>query len=158
MNNYFKLGAAGCCVLYLLLYLFLPVLALPFVGIGASGSQLLSAVFWPWLVIIGGIAMGVCAMLLEGKPAALVSLLGAFLPMVSFLAIRGQVSGLANSIVPVVGNYAGALLNMGLGVILPMLCGFGSAVLCFLSDGQGRTHEHSAGLGKDDGNEWGDSF
>ena len=154
-SNYFKLGALGCCVLYLVLYLFLPVVSIPFVGVGASASQAMSVTGWPWLVIIGGVAMGVCALLLPGKKAAIVSLVGAFLPLISFALIKGDITGVVGGIgLGVVANYAGALFNIGLGVILAMLCGIGSAVLCFLSDGQGKATTRTPGLGSDTGDEW----
>ena len=159
-NSYFKLGALGCCVLYLILYLFLPVVSIAFVGLGVSPSQIMSVSFWPWLVVIGGVAMGVCALLLPAKPAAIVSLAGAFLPLITFLTIKGQITGAAGGVANMIGagsvvnTVAGALLNIGLGAILAMLCGFGSAVLCFLSEGQGRATTRTPGLGTDTGDEW----
>ncbi len=163
MTEYMKPCAVVCCVLYIVLFLFLPVLSVALVGIGFSGADLMGQSGWVWLVLVCGVGMGVCALVLPGKIAALVSLVGALIPLISFLLIRGQVLDVGNTVSGVLGlggagrivsGAISSVLKIGVGTILSMICGIGSAVLCFLSEGQGRATTRTPGLGNDTGDEW----
>ena len=205
-NDVMKYCAIGCCVLYILLFLVLPVITyavLPsllssvdmagFTKGSLTGADVMGDIGWVWAVLVCGVAMGVCALLLPGKKAAIVSLAGAFIPLIAFLLIKGdnalgtliyrQMSknsavgvvnalvGIGTSIVNGISAGAGnelakgledgvnellkALeLGIGVGTILSMICGFGSAILCFLSDSPGKAVTRTPGLGSDMGDEW----
>ena len=162
-NNVLKLCAVGCCVLYILLFLFLPEFTVALIGIGVSGADMLQFSGWGWLVIISGVAMGACALLLPGKVAAIVSGIGAFMPLFSLLFLKSQITGLARGATGSIGagvlggtvdSIIGYAVQVGSGVILAIICGLGSAVLCFLSEGQSKATTRTAGLGSDTGDEW----
>lgn len=156
--NGFKIGAAVCCFLYVITFLVLPFIVIIAI-LSVPGSQLLST-FWGWIVLLTGIAMGICALLVDGKTAGIVSGVGALIPLIVFFVAPGSligsiipadlggVSGIATSFL---GRYA---FQIGVGVILPMLFGIGSAALCFLSEYKRTPKQITAGLGAETDDDW----
>ena len=158
MMNGFKIGAAICCFLYVISFLVLPFIVIITV-MTIPGSQLLSTA-WGWIVLLTGIAMGVCALLVDGKIAGIVSGVGAIVPLIVFFVAPGSLLG---SIIPAdLGGISGIassflgryVFQIGVGVILPMLFGIGSAVLCFLSEYKKKPKQITAGLGADTDDDW----
>ena len=156
MNGY-KIGAAVCCFLYVITFLVLPFVTVVLLPI--QGARFLST-FWGWPVLLTGIAMGICARLADGKIAAAVSGVGAFVPLIVFFLAPGSI---IQSIVPVdlhgAGGAAGSIVSsyiiqIGAGAILPMLLGIASAILCFLSEQNKKTRKITPGLGAETDDEW----
>ncbi len=159
-TNWKKLAAMGCSVLYILLYLFLPVIAVKLLGVGASGMDLFSLSVWSYLPLVAGIAMAICAIVTSPKAGGAVCIVGAFIPLITYFIVNGEIVGGVASISgvsalsPLLGMGANVIFTVGAGVILPMLLGIGAAVLCFLSDMQPKATTRTAGLGSDEGDEW----
>ena len=142
----YKLCAAGCCVAYVLTFLLLPFIAIKLIGIGISGMDCMQLNGLCYLPLLMGIGMAVCCFVLPGKTAAVVCGIGAFLPLIIYfpvqnglvsdgLALAGTIiKGLASALSGIGSYVVGQILTLGIGVFLPMLCGIGAAVLCYLSD------------------------
>ena len=161
MNNSWKsLAAIGCCILYILLYLFLPVIAVKLIGIGASGINLFSVSVWSYLPLIAGIGMAICSILTPPKVGGIVCSIGTFIPLIAYFIINGEiVSGAASLIsIPgmdsVIGMGANAIFTVGAGVVLPMLLGICAAVFCFLGGMQPKATERTAGFSAGSDDEW----
>lgn len=159
-TNWKNLAAMGCSILYILLYLFLPVIAVKLIGVGASGMDLFSLSVWSYLPLVAGIAMAICAVVTPPKSGGIVCIVGAFIPLITYFILNGEiVSGVAtlsgvSGMNSVLGMGANAIFTVGAGVILPLLLGIGAAVFCFLSDMQPKGTTRTAGLGTDEGDEW----
>ena len=155
--NGLRIGAVVCCFLYVIAFLLLPFVMV--VILPVQGAQLLST-FWGWLVLAAGIAMGICAMLVDGKIAAIVSGVGALVPLIVFYTAPGAI---LKSFIPAdlgsAGNLAGSVVSVyavqiGAGAILPLILGIGSAVLCFLSGQNRKPKNITAGLGAETDDDW----
>ena len=151
--NGFKIGAAVCCFVYVLAFLLLPFVV--FMGVSVlslPGSELLSSSFWGWLVLLAGIAMGVCALLADGMISGIVCAVGAFVPLIAFFVTR-------STLIPVDLYGAGSVIarfitQVGAGVILPVILGIAAAALCFLSGYKKQPKKITAGLGADTDDDW----
>ncbi len=162
MINGFKIGAAACGAVYILSILFLPFLSV--FGYVINGSTLISFVSWVYLPLVAGVVIIVCSLACPGKIGGIVSIVCAVIALISFFIIRSAVSGLglsaANQIaggsIPMgMGGMLTQFVQVGFGVILAMIAGAGSAVLCFLSEGNMvRPKSQSVGLTSDNGDEW----
>ena len=158
--NWKKLTAMGCSILYVLLYLFLPVLALKLVGIGASGSDLFSITAWSYLPLIMGIGMAVCAVVAPSKVSGAVCTVGVFIPLITYFIIRSQIISNTISLTGIsglgsmVGIGTNAIFTVGAGVVLPILLGIGASVLCFLADQYSRPKERTPGLSAGADDDW----
>ena len=158
--NWQKLCAMGCSILYVVAFLFCPVLAVILGGIGLSGRVLLSGMnvigIWPLLPLLFGIAMAVCSLVAPGKVGGIVCCVGTIIPLITYFAIQGMATGMASGIAgsSVVGSLGGMFFTMGAGVILPMILGAGAAVLCFLSGAQSRPKERTAGYSAGQDDDW----
>lgn len=163
MNNisWKNLSAMGCSILYILLYMFLPVIAVKLSGVGFSGMDLFSFTVWGFLPLIAGIAMAICVMVAPSKIAGGVCIGGAFIPLITYFILQSEiVGGVASSFSggSGLGSFlhigASAVLTVGAGVILPMLLGIGAAVLCFLGEMQPKAKQRSFGFGSGEDDEW----
>lgn len=158
--NWKNLAALGCCLMYVLLYLFLPVLAVKLIGIGASGMDLFSVTVWSYLPLIMGIAMALCAVLTPSRVGGAVCIVGAFVPLITYFIIRSLiirdaglltgVSGLSS----VIGIGTNVIFTVGAGVVLPILLGTGAAVFCFLADQAAKPKERTAGFSAGSDDDW----
>lgn len=158
----FKLGAAGCCVAYVLAYLLLPFIAIKLIGIGLPGKDCMSINGLCYLPLLMGIGMAVCSFALPGKIGAIVCGIGAFLPLVLYFPVEDSLVrdglALASTVIPGLGaalaglgSYAvGQILTTGIGVFLPLLFGIGAAVLCYLSENAGYSKPRPAPEEDDD--------
>ena len=156
--------AAGCCMAGVLAYLFLPLIKVKLTQIGITGLDSVSFSLWGYLPLLTGIGMAAAALLAPGKAAAAVNAVGAFVPLLTFLLIRSVITGDAAALAGFAGaeNFSSAgaavlsaALTAGFGPVLAMLFGFGSAVLCFLSDSSGRTNvKRTPGLGAEPDEDW----
>ena len=161
-TNWKKLTAMGCSILYIILYLFLPVLSFKLFGIGVkgiAGADLLSETVWSWLPLLAGIAMAVCSMVLPSVPAGIVCGAGAFMPLFAYFMLKRMIVSNASfsgtsGLDSLLSMGTEALLSMGVGVILPILLGIGAAVLCFLSELGGRPKERTAGFSAGADDDW----
>ena len=163
-----KIIAVCCCAAFLLCYLFLPLIAIKLVGIGATSMQLMSLSAICILPIIAAIAMCVCSFVLDGKTAGIVNIIGAFTPLIAYLVVNGQLGSLLSSagssasnaldigfnLGSLGGTAASALLTIGSGAIISIILGIGAAVCCFLSENAQKPAERSAGLGSTTDNDW----
>ena len=161
MNNSWKSLTAMCCsILYILLYLFLPVIAVKFIGIGASGINLFSVSVWSYLPLIAGIGMAICSVITAPKAGGIVCCIGTFIPLITYFIINAEVlSGAASLIgIPgmdsVIGMGANAIFTVGAGVVLPMLLGICAAVFCFLGCMQSKATDRTAGFSAGSDDEW----
>ncbi len=158
--NWKNLAAMGCSILYILLYLFLPVIAVKLIGVGASGMDLFSLSVWSYLPLVAGIAMAVCAMVTPPKTGGIVCIVGAFIPLITYFILNGEiVSGVASisgipALNPLLGMGANVIFTVGTGVILPLLLGIGAAVFCFLSDMQPKATTRTSGFSSGEDDEW----
>ncbi len=158
--NWKNLAAMGCSILYILLYLFLPVIAVKLLGVGASGMDLFSLSVWSYLPLIAGIAMAVCALVTPPQTGGVVCIVGAFIPLITYFILSGEIVGGVASLsgVPgmssLLGMGANAIFTVGAGVILPMLLGIGAAVLCFLSDMKPKMVKRTSGFSANEDDEW----
>lgn len=162
----FKLIAGGCCLLYLLAFLFLPFIALKLVGIGLSGLNCFSINALAYIPLAAAVAMLICTFVLPGKTACIVNAVGAVVPLIVFFLFRDSLvsSGLsiAGAIVPGFGSAVSGLgaaavssiLTVGAGVVLPVIAGAAAALLCFLSDNAQKPAERTAGLGASTDDDW----
>ena len=157
-----NLTAMGCSILYIILYLFLPVLSFRLFGFGVkgiAGADLLSETVWSWLPLLAGIAMAVCCVILPAVPAGIVCGGGAFMPLLTYFILKRMIISNASfsgssGLDLLLGRGAEAILSMGVGVILPILLGIGAAVLCFLSELGGRPKERTAGFSTGADDDW----
>ena len=155
-----NLSALGCGVLYLFFWFLLPVLAVPVIGAGVTGANLLSVSFWSWLPLMAGIALMVCAMLTPPQISGAVCAVCAFVPLLSWFLIRARTvrdAALLGSL-PLLrelsGAEVGAVLTVGAGVVLPMILGICAAVFCFLGALRPKTAQRTAGLSAGADDEW----
>ncbi len=155
MMNGFRIGAAACGAAYILSILFLPFLSImnqPF-----SGMEIMSDIGWVYLSLAAGLAILICALVCPGKIGGIVSIIGAVTALISFFLVKPEAGGLVRSYFSQMGkgNYYYIGIGIGAGVILAALLAAGSAVLCFLADGNlGRPKSQSVGLTSDNGDEW----
>lgn len=160
MRNNLKLFAAGCCLIYLLVYLFLPMVAIVLVGIGAPAMNLMSVSVWCYLPLICGIAMLICSITLPGRTSGIICAIGAFLPLITFFIVRTSVISNALSLFGSAISSLGVagisqVLTVGVGPILALVAGIGAAVLCFLSEGtSAKPASRAAGLSSSEDDEW----
>ena len=159
MRQAMKPCAIGCCVAYILCYLFLPFIAVKLVGFGVSGLDMFSLSPWCYLPLIAGIAMGVCSLLAPGKVAASVCLGGAFIPLIVFFLVRSSlikdVTGLTSLGLSSLGmSGISAILTIGAGVVLSIVLGIAAAVLCFLAENMSPPPKRTAGLSAESEDDW----
>lgn len=162
-----KLCAVGCCAAYIITFLFLPFVALKFVGIGITGIHCLSISALTYLILVFGVAMGICSIALPGRTAGIIDIAGAVLTLIVYFIFQGAVIGdglsIAKTIVPGLGSAIanigasaiGQIFTVGAGVIIPMICAGAAAALCFLSENASqRPTERTAGFGSSADDEW----
>lgn len=157
-----RLAAAGCAVVYILMYLFLPFVALPIVGIGLAAKDLLQVSFWMILPLIAGCAMAVGALTLPQNIAVGISAVSAFIPLIVFFIVRDEILRMAGSLVNaalstnaasmVVSTVGSSVLTVGMAIIFDVLLGVAAAVLCYLGDQPVKKTKRSAGLSSDNEN------
>lgn len=147
-----SLLAVGCAVVYILAYLFLPFITVPFVQVGAPAKDLLQLSVWMLLPLIASAAMVVCALLAPKAVAAALFGGGAFLPLMLYGILNSQFKGLIESMI---GISLGGISEpgVGLGIIAAMLLGVAGVVFCLLSGTAPKIEKHSAGLTADE-NDW----
>ena len=160
--NKFRIFAAACAIVYLLLYLFLPFMSVALVSFGFSGSDAMSLSAWCYIPLVLGIAMAVCSLFLPGKISAAVAVVGAFMPLLVFFIVRGELTGDVSTMIginniPGLSSILGqvsAVFKLGIGGVLSMIAGIGCAILCFLSDSVQKPAARTAGLGADEDSDW----
>lgn len=143
-----SLLAVACAIVYMLAYLFLPFMAVPFVNIGASAKDLLQFSAWMILPLIAGAAMVACALLAPKAASATVFGVSAFLPLMLYWLLNSQLMG-------IIGISLGGInvLTVGFGIVADILLGVAGVVFCLLSGTAPKTEKHSAGLTADE-NDW----
>ena len=147
--NTLKIIAAVLCFVFLLAFLFMPLMVINrLTGESFAGASLLSWSFWGYFVLAAGIAMGVCALLLNGKISGIICMAGAFMPLVAFFAASAAMPA------DMVRAYSVQTIGMGIGAVLPIFPAVAAGVLCFLSELNRRPKKHSAGLGAETDDEW----
>jgi hypothetical protein len=154
MKNKFKLAAAGCGVAYLLSFLFLPFVSVKLVNLGIKGSDCISFSSWAWLPVIAGIAIIICSIALPPMKAVVANAVAAIIGFISFFLVRGDLGGTAGSIVGLQGItsvLSNEILTVGFGMVLAVLFGAGSAVLCYFAENAQEHHESTPGP---DNGEW----
>ena len=156
----YRFGALGCCLVYLLAFLLLPLVTNRLMLTSASGIDCLSVSVWAYLVLAAGIAAAVCTLIAPPKAAAAVCLAAAFIAIFSFFLLRKDTAVLFASYVGG-GMSSGAAATgitvssvMGYGPVLAMLCGIAAAVLCFLSGRRPKTRQITPGLTANPDDEW----
>ena len=134
-----NLAAAGCAVVYILVYLFLPFASLPGGVIGLPAKDLLQISVWMILPLIAGCLIAVGALILPRNLAIGISVASAIIPPLVFVLMRGDflsfagnITG-ASSFVSVLGSN---LIVIGLSVVFDALLAVAAAVLCYLADQQ----------------------
>ena len=153
-----NLAAAGCSVLYIFAYLFLPFLQIPFLA-SVAAKDLLAFSSVLYLPIIVGILMGACALLAPKQVTVIAGAVGAFLPMLLFSNFKGTLSGLTNTMMNngqssiALQQVSMSLLTMGWGIFVTLLLGAGVAGLSLLS-GPPKTKTPPTGLTANDDNDW----
>lgn len=160
--NKFKLIAAACALVYLLLYLFLPFMSVALTSFGFSGSDAMSLSAWCYIPLVCGIAMVICSIFLPGKISAIIAAVGAFMPLLVFFIVRGELTGDVSALIGIdripglsaVLGRVSAVFKLGIGGVLSMISGVGCAVLCFLSDSLQKPAARTAGLGVDEDSDW----
>ncbi len=147
-----SLLAVACAIVYMLAYLFLPFMAVPFVNIGASAKDLLQFSAWMILPLIAGAAMVACALLAPKAASATVFGVSAFLPLMLYWLLNSQLMGIIGGII---GISLGGInvLTVGLGIVADILLGVAGVVFCLLSGTAPKIEKHSAGLTADE-NDW----
>lgn len=143
-----SLLAVACAIVYMLAYLFLPFMAVPFVNIGASAKDLLQFSAWMILPLIAGAAMVACALLAPKAASATVFGVSAFLPLMLYWLLNSQ-------LMSIIGISLGGInvLTVGFGVVADILLGVAGVVFCLLSGTAPKIEKHSAGLTADE-NDW----
>ena len=143
-----SLLAVACAIVYMLAYLFLPFMAVPFVNIGASAKDLLQFSTWMILPLIAGAAMVACALLAPKAASATVFGVSAFLPLMLYWLLNSQLMG-------IIGISLGGInvLTVGFGIVADILLGVAGVVFCLLSGTAPKIEKHSAGLTADE-NDW----
>ena len=143
-----SLLAVACAIVYMLAYLFLPFMAVPFVNIGASAKDLLQFSAWMILPLIAGAAMGACALLAPKAASATVFGVSAFLPLMLYWLLNSQ-------LMSIIGISLGGInvLTVGFGIVADILLGVAGVVFCLLSGTAPKIEKHSAGLTADE-NDW----
>ena len=160
MRNNLKLFAAGCCLIYLVVYLFLPFVSIVLIGIGAPAINMMSISAWCYLPLLCGIAMLICSLVLPGKPSGIICAVGAFIPLITFFIVQTSVVSnalaLFGTVVSSMGTAAiSQALTVGIGPILALIAGAFASALCFLSEGKlQKPVQHTAGLGSTEDDEW----
>ncbi len=165
MNQGLKIGGAVCGLFYILAILFLPFLSL--LGIyNVSGVDIMNLSSWIFVPLAAGLAMTVCAFILPGKTGAIVSAVCTLMPLLAFFLVRNDLTsmglmavsqGLSHSGLGNIGITDAAVsyvIRVGAGVIVSMILGCGSTVLCFLSEGKYKPKSQTPGLTADGGDEW----
>lgn len=156
-----NLIAAGCGVLYLLAFLFLPFVAIKLIGIGVNGADTISISGWAVLPLVAGIVMIVAPLVLDSKIAMIVDIVGAFLPLIVYFIILDTVVGgglemlgLAKQLGGLATGAISKALTVGLGVFLDILLGLGGAFVCVLAGqaGGGRSRRRTNVPSSDDMN------
>lgn len=143
-----SLLAVACAIVYMLAYLFLPFMAVPFVNIGASAKDLLQFSTWMILPLIAGAAMVACALLAPKAASATVFGVSAFLPLMLYWLLNSQ-------LMSIIGISLGGInvLTVGFGIVADILLGVAGVVFCLLSGTAPKIEKHSAGLTADE-NDW----
>ena len=143
-----SLLAVACAIVYMLAYLFLPFIAVPFVNIGASAKDLLQFSAWMILPLIAGAAMVACALLAPKAASATVFGVSAFLPLMLYWLLNSQ-------LMSIIGISLGGInvLTVGFGIVADILLGVAGVVFCLLSGTAPKIEKHSAGLTADE-NDW----
>lgn len=143
-----SLLAVACAIVYMLAYLFLPFMAVPFVNIGASAKDLLQFSAWMILPLIAGAAMVACALLAPKAASATVFGVSAFLPLMLYWLLNSQ-------LMSIIGISLGGInvLTVGFGIVADILLGVAGVVFCLLSGTAPKIEKHSAGLTADE-NDW----
>lgn len=143
-----SLLAVACAIVYMLAYLFLPFMAVPFVNIGASAKNLLQFSAWMILPLIAGAAMVACALLAPKAASATVFGVSAFLPLMLYWLLNSQ-------LMSIIGISLGGInvLTVGFGIVADILLGVAGVVFCLLSGTAPKIEKHSAGLTADE-NDW----
>ena len=148
-----KIFAAGCSFLYIICFLFLPVICERFTSFGLSGIDCLS--YSPIAGILPIIAGAVMILLIflndKGFVPGIVCGICAFMPLISFAIMKSSVPS-GSAVISIITSIAA---TVGVGVILPMLLGIAAAVLCFLSDRNTPPKpQREAGLGSTIDEDW----
>ena len=143
-----SLLAVACAIVYMLAYLFLPFMAVPFVNIGASAKNLLQFSAWMILPLIAGAAMVACALLAPKAASATVFGVSAFLPLMLYWLLNSQLMSIIG--ISLVGIN---VLTVGFGIVADILLGVAGVVFCLLSGTAPKIEKHSAGLTADE-NDW----
>ena len=171
MNNYrnlMKPCAIVLCVLYLVFVVFLPYVVfsgdtgLGFkAGLDLKFSNIISGTIdmmgarvdadgvqstWIILPLIAGIGMVLASALLPGKKAAVVCIIGAFIALIAFWLVRGDMADGYSE----VKEY----LKIGSGPILALICGIAAAAVCWLSESMAPRREITPGVDSGNGDEW----
>ena len=155
-----RTGAAGCGLVYIVLFLFLPFLRVRLTRLGLTGVDCLSASMWSYLVLLSGIAAIICAFAAPPKVAAIVFLAAALIPLPVFLIVRAD---LANSPLTIIsgdtqtGLSSAALngaLTVGFGMVMTVIAGIGGAILCFLAGSVSPRREITPGYSANIDDEW----
>lgn len=143
-----SLLAVACAIVYMLAYLFLPFMAVPFVNIGASAKDLLQFSAWMILPLIAGAAMVACALLAPKAASATVFGVSAFLPLMLYWLLNSQ-------LMSIIGISLGGInvLTVGFGIVADILLGVAGVVFCLLSGTAPKIEKHAAGLTADE-NDW----
>ena len=153
-----NLATAGCSVLYIIAYLFLPFLQIPF-SASVAVKDLLTFASVLYLPLIVGILMGACALLAPKQVTVIVGVVGAFLPMLLFSNVKGMISELTNTMMNndqssiALQQVPMSFLTMGWGIFVTMLLGVGVACLSLLS-GTPKSKTPPTGLTANDDNDW----
>lgn len=143
-----SLLAVACAIVYMLAYLFLPFMAVPFVNIGASAKDLLQFSAWMILPLIAGAAMVACALLAPKAASATVFGVSAFLPLMLYWLLNSQLMSIIDISLRGIN-----VLTVGFGIVADILLGVAGVVFCLLSGTAPKIEKHSAGLTADE-NDW----
>ena len=161
MSNYMRPIAVFFAFLYVIFFMLAPVVSINQIALYGyssteseiiNGGVLMLICAWPILPAIFGVMMGIFAMVLPGKIAAIINGISAFVPLFTFWFILGMDE------FKLVGNLGRMVsynpFSIGYGTILSIICGVICAVLCFFPDFSAAPKTRTAGLGTDVGNEW----
>ena len=156
-TNAKNLGAAGCGLVYILVFLFLPFIAVKFLQVGVSGMDLFSISALMYLPLVAGIVMMVCSLVAPKEAAAVTAAICAFIPLIVFFIVRSDVINGALSLTGIdlagIGFGISNILTVGIGVVLDILLGIGCAILCWVSD-YTKAVTRTPGLGASEDDEW----
>ena len=141
----FRMIAVICCALYILAYLFMAVITVSAsmgmsVSVSATGMDLVAGMqnemigeaegSLIYLIPVGlGILMGLLSLLVNGKAAGVVDIIGGILPIAFCLVVISYAKKQMGS-----AGYLGVVnITPGIGVILCLILGIAAGVLCILS-------------------------